>query len=271
MPKDAFENQTNDFEEVVDFSFRVSLKLNGLPATEQSALASIVHTKMCITSASVVHMFTAPLFDHSAIVALCRMLMEAMTFYFYLAEDVEPDEWKTRHLCLKIHDTVNRIKLMRGFQSVDQYADLLMGRDELVGELEKEAFFISLQKDRQTRLLSGDHFYLKGMNAAAKKAGWNFRKFLAFYSHFSAHAHSSPMSFFRTKQHKIDYSDPSEAQLSLTTVALCVAEYCLLKVTLAHLDTSPDSKAQLDKQEVLKFEKSLEEWKTSYEVAGAEI
>jgi hypothetical protein len=46
---EAFENQKKDFAEVVDFGLRVSLRLNGEPATEQSKLASIVHTKMCVT------------------------------------------------------------------------------------------------------------------------------------------------------------------------------------------------------------------------------
>jgi hypothetical protein len=36
------------FGAIVDFGMRISLALNGQPASEQSALASILHTKMCI-------------------------------------------------------------------------------------------------------------------------------------------------------------------------------------------------------------------------------
>jgi hypothetical protein len=65
------------FGKVVDFGMRVSLELNGKPATDQSALASVLHTKMCINGTTILHTLKAALTDHSAVIALCRMLMDA--------------------------------------------------------------------------------------------------------------------------------------------------------------------------------------------------
>ena len=174
---DVFEKQKKDFAEVVDFGLRVSLKLNGELATEQSQLASKVHTKMCVTGSSIQHLFGAPLKDHSAIIALCRMLMEASTLYFYLMESVEADEWTARCLCLKLHDTTNRIKFLRAHKSADQYSDLQAGRNQLISELKAATYFQSLEQQQQDRILTGDQFYLRGINHAARAAGWALTSF----------------------------------------------------------------------------------------------
>jgi hypothetical protein len=124
------------FHKVVDFSMRVSLELSGTPATTQTELSSFVHTKKCINGTSIEHMLNAALKDHSAVIALCRMIMEASVLFMYLQETVTEEEWACRHLCLKLHDTVNRIKLFRGFQTAGKHADLRKGREELTTELQ---------------------------------------------------------------------------------------------------------------------------------------
>jgi hypothetical protein len=124
------------FHKVVDFSMRVSLELSGTPATTQTELSSFVHTKMCINGTTIEHMLNAALKDHSAVIALCRMIMEASVLFMYLQETVTEEEWACRHLCLKLHDTVNRIKLFRGFQTAGKHADLRKGREELTTELQ---------------------------------------------------------------------------------------------------------------------------------------
>src|SRR5258708_6249509 len=133
-PDDRLKGARESFHRVVDFSLRVSLYLHGEAATGQSELASMVHTKMCVNGASIEHMLDARLKDHSAVIALCRMMMEASVLYLYLMEPVEIEEWRCRHLCLKLHDTTNRIKLMRGFQDAGKHADLRQGREELQKE-----------------------------------------------------------------------------------------------------------------------------------------
>jgi Family of unknown function (DUF5677) len=265
-PTDFLKPARESFHRAIDFGLRVSVALNGKPATEQSELASIVQTKMCVTGASIEHMFTAALADHSAIIALCRMVMDACTLYFYLMEKVQADEWECRYTCLKLHDTSNRIRLMRGFQSENEYADLIQGRDELKKNLEANAYFKTLTLERATALLTGEHFYVRGLSTAAEKCvGWNFRKYLALYSYLSAHSHTSPMSFFRMKKHEVNFSEPSEAQRAAVVTALGVAEYCLLNTSLAYLDTQPDVRQTFDRKEIAGLNTTLATWKETYE------
>jgi hypothetical protein len=170
----ALEKERKDFHRATDFSLRVSAALHGEPTTDAGELGSFVQAKMCANAVSTEHLFSSPLADHSAIIALCRMIMEAMTLYFYLTKPVAADEWGCRRLVLRLHDTVNRIKLMRGFQSENEYADLISGRAKLEGELRENSFFKSLQAEQQDRLLTGEHFYVGGVQRAAKDAGSRF-------------------------------------------------------------------------------------------------
>jgi hypothetical protein len=59
--EDHLREARESFDKVVDFGMRVSLELNGKPATDQSALASVLQTKMCINGASILHALKAPL------------------------------------------------------------------------------------------------------------------------------------------------------------------------------------------------------------------
>src|SRR5437763_89133 len=96
--KELLSKVRNDFATVTDFALRVSGALVGTPTTEAGEFASIVHAKMCANAVSIEHQFSAPLADHSTIIAICRMIMEAMVLYFYLQEPVDADQWECRKL-----------------------------------------------------------------------------------------------------------------------------------------------------------------------------
>jgi hypothetical protein len=246
------------FNRILVFALRVSAELRGERTTDAGEMASIIHTKMCINAVSAERLCEAKFFDHSAIMALCRMIMEAMTLYCYLQETVESAEWECRDLVLRLHDVTARIKLMRAFAKPEQYKDLLDGRIALRTALEGNAFFKTLSEERRTRLLSGDQIYVGGMNAAAVRAGWRQKTFLALYNYLSAHTHSAPMSFSRFKAHNINYTNPSEAQMGMVGMALNVAEFCLLRVSMHHLSTSPTAAEKFDQKELMEFKDELQ-------------
>ena len=257
---------SQSFHEVVDFSMRVSLALGGAPVI-RSALPSIVHTKMTINGASAEQLLKAPLKDHSAIIGVCRMIMEASILFQYLMEEVSSEEWHCRLLCLNLHDTVNRIKLMRGFQTKEERKALPHNREQLETELKEDAFFKTLPNERAEALLTGEHFYLRGVNKAVRQSGWDTEKYMSFYSYFSAHAHSAPMSFFRFRRQYTNFAEPSEVQQAIVATALSVAEYSLLKATILHLDTTPERHGKFKAEEVEEMRGRLEQWKAHFEAA----
>ncbi|HEY2232616.1 MAG TPA: hypothetical protein VGK01_03990 [Candidatus Angelobacter sp.] len=257
---DFFAEALNDLSTTVNFALRVSEKIEGEPASVPSEMASMVHAKMCVNAFSAASLCWQEFFDHSGVLSLCRMVLEGMTMYFYLTEVCAPEEWKCRRLTMYLHDTCARIKLVRAFQKKDEYADLLEGRKDLTDRLKKDEFFQRLNEEQQKSLLSGEQIFVRGMRAAATRAaGWNEERFVSIYNYLSAYTHSAPMSFLRTRRHKIDYRDPSAAQLSMVRMALIVAQFCLLNVSLKYLDSSPPAKASFRASEIEEFEREVRE------------
>ncbi|MBL0914987.1 MAG: hypothetical protein IBJ13_05570 [Sphingopyxis sp.] len=185
------------------FANHVSVNQTGLPTTKAGSLSSMVFAKCCAHARSIAAVSKqSSMFDHHAIMALARMIMEASTMIAYLHDPVDPVEWEFRYILLRLHDTVARIKLMRGFELPAD--DLKIGREKLRAELEAHPMFLKLAEDRQKRLASGEDMFAIGMRSVATKImGWNDRQFNGVYAYFSAHAHSAPMSFMRMEHHKM--------------------------------------------------------------------
>ncbi len=254
--REIFDEAHQDLIKTIDFALRVSEQLRGESTSDAGEMASMVHTRMCINAASAEWLCRGPLFDHSGIMAISRMVMEAMTVYFYLIQGVSPAEWECRRLTLRLHDTTARIKLLRAWKDKSCYRDLIDGRASLVARLQQNSFFLGLSPEQQKKLLSGEQIFVGGMLAAATRAvGWRKDTFLALYNYLSTHTHSAPMSFMRMRRHKIDYADPSGAQFDMARLAISVTQFCLLRVSLHYLDTSPVARASFDPEELAEFEK----------------
>lgn len=235
--KDIFDQAIKDMAVIGGFSSHVSMVAAGHGTTEQGALASMVHAKMCAHAHSIAAICKSAMFDHSAIMSLARMLMEGMTMYHYLSEEITSDELDLRYLILLLHDTSSRIMLMRTRQEKYEYNDLIDGRAELVAKIEANPFYQSKSVDKKKKLLTGEVIFIDGMRAAALRAGnWNEKVFSGFYSYLSAHAHSAPMSFIRSHKFKIDYLAPSDYQYGTASFAIEIGSACLRRVSLWHLD-----------------------------------
>ncbi len=235
-----FEEKMSRLAVLGGFANHVSMNLAGLPTTKNGELASMVFAKSCAHARSIGAIaIESPMFDHHAIMSLARMILEASTMIAYLLDPVDEEQQRFRYTVLKLHDTVNRLKLLRGFGA--EADDLRRGRDELKLEIVSSSAFSELAEDRKKRVLSGEEIYVIGMRAVSKKImGWNEENFSSVYAYLSAHAHSSPMSYMRMREHEIDYYFPSEAQYDILSLSMEVAEACLRRSMLRMIDCHPE-------------------------------
>jgi hypothetical protein len=235
-----FQSQLNDLAVLGGFANHVSMALNGLPTSMRGSLASMVFAKCCAHARSITAIsMQSSMFDHHAIMTLARMIVEASTMIAYLLDPVAADEWMFRYTLLRLHDTAARIKLLRAFGKPAD--DLRAGRDELKAELEANPKFACLDGDRKRRLISGEEMFVVGMRSVATKImGWEDAKFNGVYAYFSAHAHSSPVSFMRMKEHEIDYFSPSETQIEILALSMEVTMACLRRSMLRMIDEHPE-------------------------------
>ena len=232
--------QLNELAALGGFANHVSMNQTGLPTTTRGSLSSMVFAKCCAHARSIGAIsLQSSMFDHHAIMALARMIMEASTMIAYLLDPVKAEEWDFRYTLLRLHDTVARIKLLGGFELPAD--DLRTGRSELKVALEASPIFRQLPEDRQRRLAGGEEMFAVGMRSVATKImGWNERQFNSVYAYFSAHAHSAPMSFMRMADHGIDYYFPSETQAEILALSLEVAIACLRRSMLRMIDQHPE-------------------------------
>lgn len=261
-----FRGQVDELAIIGGFANHVSMTQTGLPATASGRLASMVFAKCCAHARSIGAISTqSSMFDHHAIMALARMIMEASTMIAYLLDPVDEEEWAFRNIVLMLHDTVARIKLLKGFAHPTD--DLKEGRDKLKAELEAHSHFQKLPEDRQKRLASGEDMFVIGMRSVATKImGWDDTQFNGVYAYFSAHTHSAPMSFVRMEDHSIDYFFPSQTQIDSLALSMEVATGCLRRSMLRIIDREPDqlseyqpellAKARADDAEFFLFKKA---------------
>lgn len=137
---------------------------------------------------------------------------------------------------MKLHDTVARITLLRAYREKADYQDLRDGRAALVRPLETNPVFDELPDEQREPLRKGSVIFVGGMRRAARAAGWNEDRFTAIHGYLSAHVHGAPMSYFRTREHGVDYYAPSEAQKAIAATAITLATACLRRATLRQIE-----------------------------------
>ena len=238
-PRGTFLSALTQLATLGGLSNNVSLLIRGESTTRSGELASMVHASMCAHARSVGAIATSSMFDHSAILALSRMLVDGLTMYAYLRESVEDAVWTLRYKVMELHDVTARIKLVRAWQERVEYDDLRNMRESLVGQIKASVVFQGLGEERKKRLLTGEEMFVEGMRKAARVAGWSEEKFISIYNYFSAHIHSAPMSYWRMRQHRVDYLEPGPMQFGSAAMAIEVAVACLRRVTVRQLMESP--------------------------------
>jgi hypothetical protein len=223
-------------------AMHVSVAQTGMPTDRRGELRSIIFAKMVAHSRSIGAICQSSMFDHSAIISLARMIVEAATMIAYLSADIDEDKCQLQLLVLKLHDTVGRIKFLRAFNTDAGMESLRAGRTGVEKEIKANLVFLGMEPDEQKQLLSGEVFFVGGMRRAAKLFGWNGERFTSLYSYLSSHSHTSPMSYMRTREHKIDYLQPGDAQRGGAAFAIEIAIACIRRVVIHTIDLVPNQK-----------------------------
>ena len=259
MPTQELCNTVKQLERAVTFSGSVSMLLTGLATDRYGELCSIIHGRIWANAHSLVAVIKSRVIDHSAILSLSRMILEAFIAYRYIDAKVSDDERDCRYQVLKLHDTCSRINLMSIRENRDSYQDLIDGRAKEREELKRNPFFESLLDEQKERALSGTQAYIRGMRRAAVDAGFHERTFNSIYGYLSGHTHSLPISVFRVSEHKVDYFDPSPTQIGMATLGITLALPCLLAATFSRIDDEPDLHASWREGEAAQLRELLRE------------
>jgi hypothetical protein len=189
-------------------------------------------------SHSLLELVKSRVLDHSAAMTLGRMVLESFVLFSYLVETVPEEEREFRYVLLKYHDTNSRINFLRMQADADD-EPLREGKKHERQALKDHPFFAKLTKEQRERCLSGTQAYVRGFRQAARHCGISEKTFNSVYGYLSAHSHSLPISLFRSRNHKIDYFEPSDVQQNMVAFAIAVALPCLLSASFSRIDSEP--------------------------------
>lgn len=244
MPEveDDFRHIMDNFAIISGFADIVENTFRRTPSDLEGQLAMKVFRKTIAHSRTIGAIVRSGNFDHSAICACSRLIMESSIVISYLHKDMGEDENKMRILLLDFNDVVSRIKFLRSFNHVDAgLPELRQKKAEMILKIERSPIFINLSDEQKKQYKSGVVQFIGGLRRAAKIGmGWNEDRFDSLYGYFSTHTHSSPMSFYRMSKHEVDFQRPSEAQYATASMAVSVALACMRRVTLNIVDRYPE-------------------------------
>ncbi len=134
--------------------------------------------------------------DYHSMSILARASMESTAMLFYIGDiDCEKEEWLCRKWVLDLHDFHKRIVILKlSEQSMDK-GELETTKVFLTERLQRNKFFLNIEKKRQKRLLNGDDPYVNGRTVAIEAVGLPKDYYNLIYKLFSQNTHAMPMTF----------------------------------------------------------------------------
>jgi hypothetical protein len=236
--KRLYDESVRTLNVIGPLALKVSKQAAGKPTDRQGTLASLIFMKVCAHSRSIIALTESLMFDHSAIIASSRMVLEGMTMFFYIRETVDHKVWSLRDLVLRLHITTLQITGMRAFRSKDSLMSFTEGRHALISQIRAHPLYRTLNEEQRKKITSGNEIFVGGMRKAAMNTGaWSDEAmFTSVYSYLSSHAHSAPLSFVSLQRLYVDYHKPVDYQFGLAAFGIEIANGCLRRTTLRYLD-----------------------------------
>lgn len=197
------------FTAIVKRLYESSLAAANIDAGQQRYWASVILTRICSLSASVLWVCPGSVlnprsltWDFESVAALCRSIFEAILTLFYFLEQVSEDEWRLRITLVHLADCTERIRLFHWIGSQDDLAGFVLTAVSLRAQLEANPAFKSLPVKVQTELRAGSKATLFGKGEIIKRANEDPEEALGFYRFTSNYVHCLPLGFHRTAMHK---------------------------------------------------------------------
>lgn len=204
-----YEDGLKKFTAIVKRMYESSIDAAGIDCGQQRYWASVILTRICSLSASVLWICPGSVlnprsltWDFESIAALCRSIFEAILMLFYFLEQVSEDEWKLRITLVHLADCTERIRTFHWLNDFEEVARFVPIAVSLRAQLEANPAFKSLPMKVQKELRAGGKATLFGKGEIIKRANEDPEEALGFYRFISNYVHCLPVGFHRTAMHE---------------------------------------------------------------------
>jgi hypothetical protein len=236
VSEELYSSALRDFSTAVEQAISTSHAIADRPVDERRALASVLFTRLCVLSVSIVSLCPgsklsqrAKHWDFSAVASLSRNLFEGALLLFYFAfDDVEEVEWEARLKVMQLHDCLSRHHMFRDFGNNDEDLPAFERQaEELRAVLTNNSYFINLEPSRRKKLLNGDRATILTLHEICEKSGGNWAGHWGLYRFWSAQTHSLPLGFYRSVEQGRGRGVENDAEKAYIGGALAVSVHTL--------------------------------------------
>jgi Family of unknown function (DUF5677) len=245
-----YQKATKDFDDSIQNATRISIAASGRQVPEPAWWASVLYTRLCTTSVSLLTLvprsrFAGKLLEHydfSSVASITRNLCECYFVFFYLSVDAtQGDEWLTRLNVLQLHDCVTRRTMFADFDPADpQLPGFDAQAEELRGRINGRAFFRALPEKQRLHILKAKNALFLSQDELLRRMGEDIARFRAMYRFLSCHVHTLPVAFYRMAEREQGRGVESEVEKGYIATALEVARCTLDRATKEMLAIFPD-------------------------------
>lgn len=210
MPADdeIYKDGLKNFTATVKRMYESSIAATNVDAGQQRYWASVILTRICSLSASVLWVCPGSVlnpksltWDFESVAALCRSMFEAILMLFYFLEQVSDDELNLRIKLVHLADCTERIRLFSWMGALDDLAGFVPTAVSLRVQLEANPVFQSLPEKVRNELRTGNKATLFGKGEIIRRANEDPDQALGFYRFISNYVHCLPLGFHRTAMH----------------------------------------------------------------------
>lgn len=247
--KNLYSSAVAEFSAALEKAIATSQASSFHHVDERRYWAALLFTRLCTTSASVLHLCPTSKLNHDgihwdfgSIATLSRNIFEcALTFYYLGVEGIPDDEWNARRTVMYLHDCTSRLRMFRDFDpDDDQLCSFEEQARQLRAALKSNAFFKSLSKPLQEKILKGGQANILTREEILQRMGDTWSGYNGLYRFYSAQAHSFPMGFYRMAEQNRGRGVENETEIGYIQGALTFNTYTLKSCTDNMVDLFAD-------------------------------
>ena len=250
-----FISQKAKLERIVSLGIKISQRVAGRIENHKKGIATILFTRMCTTSVSIIKLSPDNFNSHwdcTSLFSLTRNLIEIYhTFYYFSIEDATDDERELRKLVFNLHENKSRADMLYYIANEDKEKGAKVEK-KLKQDINGNTFFKQLNPKKQKYLLKGNTAFIIPRETIEERMGNDKNTFKGLYKFLSNQIHSFPMSFTRMTVHQKGKGIASEVEINYSFAALeqnlnYYLEACLNMITLFP-ELKPDFEESLKKE-----------------------
>jgi len=214
---DSGDDIISDFEYLVEIANDLSQQFEGISTKNQrKAIATQILAKAVPNCISLLKLIPESKFcliednlDFASVASLIRNLIELANVHWYIAvEELSQEEQAFRLLLFNYHDSYSLKSIAQSLHLNKEDIEYLDNEmKDLIAEIEKNAFYLTLEKNSQKLILKGRKNSSMTQFQIVEKRGIDLDEFKGYYMLLSVHTHSSPTAIKQKVYERLNEQD----------------------------------------------------------------